>query len=342
MKKYENKNIKEYNTFGIDCFANSFIIIENPDELKILFEEGIFDGSFFILGGGSNVLFTSDYNGTIIKIDIKGTEIEKTDSERVLINSYAGEDWDKFVAYTIKNGHGGLENLSLIPGSIGASAVQNIGAYGIEAKDFVEQVEYFDIASGEFKTLNNAECKFGYRTSIFKLELLNKAIITKITFSLKKNYTLNLSYPDILHMIEQDNLDKHTLTAQQLRDMICTIRLRKLPYPQEAGNGGSFFKNPIVSKIVSDEISKHYPDIKPHVIDVDTVKISAGWLIEKAGWKGFTDSSGRFGVSAKHALVLVNYAGATGKEILNLSQKIKKDVLEKFKISLEEEIVMVR
>lgn len=342
MKRFEQKNLKDFNTFGIDYIAKTFIIVENYDDLKTLYEQGVFKDTFFILGGGSNVLFLKDFSGVVIKIDLKGIEKDSNDTIRTNISSYAGENWDDFVAFTIENGAGGLENLSLIPGSVGASAVQNIGAYGVEAKDFISEVEYFDIKTGKFKKFSTEDCKFGYRTSIFKTELNNRAVITKVTFSLKKDYALNLAYQDILNTIEQENLDKETLTAQQLRDMICTIRLRKLVYPQEAGNGGSFFKNPIISKSQSDEIAEQYPDIKPIILDENTVKIFAGWLIEKTGWKGWTHDSGRFGVSVKHALVLVNYGGSTGEEILDLSQKIKEDVFKKFKIQLEEEIVFVK
>lgn len=340
MKKYNNSNIKALNTFGINTIIKSLIIIENYDELKQIFEEGIFKDKFFILGGGSNVLFLDNFDGHVIKVDLKGNEINPL-GNNVIVTSYAGENWDDLVKMVVDKGYGGMENLSLIPGSVGATAVQNIGAYGVEAQDLIMTVEYFDLTNGEFCTLNKEECEFSYRSSIFKTKLLNKAIITKVVFNLKIDHTLNIQYPDVLARIEKKNYDSAKLSIKNLRDIICDIRLTKLPYPHEAGNAGSFFKNPIISKKIFESIVKNYPDVKPNHIDSENIKLSAGWLIEKAGWKGWTSESGKYGVSQKHALVLVNYGGASGKEIYELSSKIKSDVRGKFNIELEEEVVIV-
>lgn len=341
MQRFKNYSLKNFNTFGIDAKADELIIIESYADLKSIYDEGVFKSAYMILGGGSDILFTEDYKGRIIKINLLGKDILLDEDLITLVQAYAGEDWDEFVEFCVSNNIGGTENLSLIPGSVGAAPVQNIGAYGVEAKDIIETVEYFGIEDGEFHTLNNAECEFEYRTSIFKNALKGKAIVTKVTFKFKKPHILVTNYPDVVAGIEALGITAEQLTIRQLRDMISEIRRRKLPQPDEVGNAGSFFKNPVVPKAKFEELKTQYPEIKGHETENGSIKLSAGWLIETAGWKGWTSEDGSYGVSKKHALVLVNYGNASGKQIHELALKIKSDIQEKFGIELSEEVIYV-
>lgn len=340
MKKIKNGSLKELNSFGVDVKANELIIVESESDLVKLNEEGIFRNKFLVLGNGSNILFTKDYDGVVIKINLMGKKIVETD-DYIIAEGGSGEDWDQFVEYTIDNNAFGLENLSLIPGSVGASAVQNIGAYGVEVSEFIEEVEYFDINDSEFHRLKKIDLKFDYRSSIFKSELRGRAIITKVIFNLKKVPELKLDYQDIKKEIEENNLEIKTLTPAKLREIIIKIRQGKLHNPDEIGNAGSFFKNPIITKEQSDQLSQEYNDFKPNYMPDGRVKVSAGWLIEKTGWKGFSSDDKKYGVSQKHALVLLNYGGAKGEDLFNLSKDIKNSVLQKFKIELEEEVIII-
>lgn len=341
MKNFDNYNLKNLNTFGIEAFADKLIHVESYEDLKVIFDGGMFDSTYMILGGGSDILFTENYKGTIIKIDLKGKQILEDTENFSRVESFAGEDWDELVEFCVQNNIGGMENLSLIPGNVGASPVQNIGAYGIEAKDIVESVEFFNVKTGTFETYNNEQCKFNYRTSIFKEELKGSAIVTKVIFNLTKPHQLITSYPDVILEMEKINVKVEDLTIRQLRDMICEVRKRKLPQPEEEGNAGSFFRNPIVNKEHYKKLLAQYSEIKSYPVDEVNVKLSAGWLIETAGWKGWTSDDGTYGVSKKHSLVLVNHGNANGKLIKELSEKIKSDIKQKFGVDLVEEVILV-
>jgi UDP-N-acetylmuramate dehydrogenase len=341
MQRYKNYNIKEFNTFHIGVTAKEFIIVENEEDLKVLYNEKVFANKFFILGSGSNVLFTEDFDGVIIKVDLKGFKIINEDNDYIFIESAAGEDWDSFVGETIDLNAFGLENLSLIPGSVGASAVQNIGAYGVEANELIDSVEFFHLEDGLIHKATNPELDFSYRNSIFKNDLKDKAIITKVFFKLYKQPRLKLEYADVIKTIEEKGLNREKLTPRDLRKMIIDIRNTKLENPKIVGNSGSFFKNPIVANEKVMELQKKYPELKSNYVTDETSKLSAGWLIDKAGWKAWTSEDGKYGVSKKHALVIVNYSDAKGEDILELSKKIKSSVQEMFGIELEEEVILI-
>lgn len=340
MKRIKNGSLKELNSFGVDVKANELIIVESESDLVKLNEEGIFRNKFLVLGNGSNILFTEDYDGVVLKIDLFGKKITETD-DSIIVEGSSGEDWDKFVEFTIENDAFGLENLSLIPGSVGASAVQNIGAYGVEVSEYIEEVEYFDTKDSQFHTLKNIELKFDYRSSIFKSGLKSQSIITKVRFKLKRDPELRLDYQDIKKEIEESKLRLEDLTPKKLREIIIKIRERKLHNPNEIGNAGSFFKNPIISQEKSAEIQMEFEDFKPNTLPDGKIKVSAGWLIEKCGWKGYISEDKTYGVSPKHALIILNYGGASGEDIYKLSQKIKNSVLQKFEIPLEEEVIII-
>ncbi|MEP7103445.1 MAG: UDP-N-acetylmuramate dehydrogenase [Candidatus Dojkabacteria bacterium] len=341
MQKFQNHNIKEFNTFHIAVNAREFIIIENSSELIELYKKNLFKNKFFILGSGSNLLFTKDFDGAIIQIDNRGIKVVNETPEHIFVESEAGEDWDEFVGKTMEMNAYGLENLSLIPGSVGASAVQNIGAYGVEAKDFIESVEFFHLEDGKFHKAVNSELGFKYRDSIFKHDLKDKAIVTKITFKLNKKPALKLEYADVLKEIESRGLDKNKLHPKELRNLIIDIRNNKLENPKLIGNSGSFFKNPIISNDKIDELTKDYPSLKSNYVTDSESKISAGWLIEQAGWKGWISIDKQYGVSPKHALVIVNYSNAKGVDILTLAKHIKSSVKENFGVELEEEVIII-
>ena len=335
------KNLKKYNTFGINCIANTFYEVKSVKYLRTLWNQRIFDSKYFILGKGSNVLFVKDsIDIPIIKINIKGFT-KHVFQDFVDYSVCAGEDWDKLVEITVKDNLWGLVNLSLIPGSVGASVVQNIGAYGVEVEKYVQKVEYFDIKDGSIKTITKEECKFGYRDSIFKHKLKH-AIITKVVFRIPITDNPNLEYIDIQNYLTTHNIHVSSLTPSLLREIIIKIRKSKIPYPDEVGNAGSFFKNPIVSIDQLNYLKKNYPDIKYSATQfLDKVKVSAGWLIEKCGWKGWISECKRYGVSSKHALVLVNYGGAKGSDIFKLAQKINQSIYNAFGINLENEVVII-
>lgn len=332
---FENVNIQPYNTFGIAAKSSKFADFSSLEELKTLFHELNDSKPIMILGGGSNVLFTKDFDGTILKNNLKGFEICSSDENSVLIKSGAGENWHSFVLHTIENGFGGLENLSLIPGNVGASPMQNIGAYGREIKDVFHSLEAFHIASGEIHTFSNSECKFGYRESVFKNELKGQYVILNVTFKLTtQNHALATSYGAI-----DEELNKMQISDPTIKDVsnaVIAIRSSKLPNPNEIGNAGSFFKNPVVQVEVMENIKKNFASVPNYPATEGFVKLAAGWLIEQAGWKGKTLDN--YGVHKNQALVLVNYGGATGKQIFDLSTAILEDVNAKFGVQLEREV----
>jgi len=327
-----NKNLKEYNTFGISVKAEMFAVFSSIEELKQILSFRN-NKKLLILGGGSNLLLTKDFDGLVIKNEIKRFEVIEETASEVIVESGAGENWHEFVLNCIDKGFGGIENLSLIPGSVGASPMQNIGAYGVEIKDVFESLSAYHIASGEIHYFDKTKCEFGYRESIFKNKVKGEYIILTVTFRLTKNPTINSSYGAINEQLKVMGIENPTI--QELSAAVIAIRQSKLPDPKIIGNAGSFFKNPTVEIALLEQIQKNYPDI-PNYPAVNGKKLAAGWLIEKAGWKGRTFDN--YGVHKLQALVLVNYGNCTGQEIFDLSSQIIQDVFEKFGVLLEREV----
>ena len=327
-----NKNLKEYNTFGISVKAEMFAVFSSIEELKQILSFRN-NKKLLVLGGGSNLLLTKDFDGLVIKNEIKRFEVTEETASEVIVESGAGENWHEFVLNCIDKGFGGIENLSLIPGSVGASPMQNIGAYGVEIKDVFESLSAYHIASGEIHYFDKTKCEFGYRESIFKNKVKGEYIILTVTFRLTKNPTINSSYGAINEQLKVMGIENPTI--QELSAAVIAIRQSKLPDPKIIGNAGSFFKNPTVEIALLEQIQKNYPDI-PNYPAVNGKKLAAGWLIEKAGWKGRTFDN--YGVHKLQALVLVNYGNCTGQEIFDLSSQIIQDVFEKFGVLLEREV----
>ena len=342
MKDFRNYNLKEHNTFGIDAKCRRFIEFEDDDEAvevaKILRET---DTPYIIIGGGSNLLLTKDFDGIVVRSGIKGCFFEesgvRSQETGVRMTCGSGEVWDDMVATSIKAGYYGMENLSLIPGDVGASAVQNIGAYGMEASDLILCVWMIEIPTGKPWMIGNEECEYGYRQSRFKQDWKNRFLITRVTYGLAKTFKPHLDYGNIRQELERRGIQEPT--AQQLRDVIIDIRNAKLPDPKIEGNAGSFFMNPIVTRQKYEKLAAQYPDMPHYKVDSRHEKIPAGWMIEQCGWKG--KSLGRAGVHDKQALVLVNRGGASGAEIVALCDAIRKDVKAKFDIDIHPEVNIV-
>jgi UDP-N-acetylmuramate dehydrogenase len=338
MTVLENFSLQHLNTFGIECKTRFYTEINSADELRDIIQNKHFINlPWLILGGGSNILFTQEFNGLVIKNNIKGIELIKEDNDHYFVKAGAGENWHKLVMYCIENNYAGMENLSLIPGNVGASPMQNIGAYGVEIKDVFEELEAVDLRTGEMKIFSNEECRFGYRESIFKHELKNKVLITSVTYRLRKKPKFNTSYGAIEQELEQMGVKE--LSIKAISQAVINIRSSKLPDPAKIGNAGSFFKNPVVAKEQFEVLKEKYPAIPAYPQADGSVKLAAGWLIEKCGWKGFRKEN--CGVHEKQALVLVNYGGATGKEIWNLSEELIKSVRKQFNVTLEREVNIV-
>ena len=326
-------SLKSYNTFGIDITAEYFYSINSTEELLKLLKSK--PSKIFILGGGSNILFTKDVKGTVLHINLKGIEICNKTNSHTRVRAYAGENWHEFVLWTIDQNLGGLENLSLIPGNVGTAPIQNIGAYGVELKDTFVSCEAINLETLKVETFNKIDCKFGYRSSIFKAEKRNKYVIINVTFELKNtNHILNTSYGGIKKQLDKNHIKLPTI--KDVSDTVIYIRKSKLPDPKKLGNAGSFFKNPVINNKEFDHILKQFPNIPHYVVSDDKIKIPAGWLIEKAGFKGKKFKT--HGVHDKQALVLVNYGMATGGEILELSKLIQDSVNIIFGINLEREV----
>lgn len=334
MKTHTDFSLKDYNTFGIDVKAARFVEVESLGELKDLLKQ-VYASELFILGGGSNMLLTKDIGKTVAHINLKGIETTAETEEEVVVKAFAGENWHQFVLYCIDKGFGGLENLSLIPGNVGTAPIQNIGAYGVEIKDTFESCTALDVQTLELKTFSREDCEFGYRESIFKNAEKGKYIITDVSFRLKKKvHELNTSYGSIDEFLKEKGISSPGI--KDVSDAVISIRQSKLPDPRELGNSGSFFKNPVVSKNKLEELQQEYPEMPFYVLDEDNVKIPAGWLIDKAGLKGYR--KGDAGVHKKQALVLVNYGNATGTEILELSGMIRQKIREQFGIEITPEV----
>ncbi len=329
----QNISLKPYNTFGIYVNALYFFDSHTEKELTEILDNPTYKLlSKLILGGGSNVLFTKDFNGLVILNSIKGKEIIHEDNSSVTLRVGAGEDWDELVEYTVQNDWAGLENLSYIPGKVGASPIQNIGAYGEEVKNTIEEVETVDLDTLKKVNYKNKDCKFGYRSSIFKHELKDKCIITHVTFILRKNHIFNLDYGVLEETVKQ----KGKVTLQNIRNSIIEIRKSKLPEPDELGSAGSFFKNPVIEASLYKQLQQNFPNIPAYQFSENEFKVPAGWLIDQLGWKGYRE--GDAGVHTQQALVLVNYGNASGQQIYNLSQKIIQSVKEAYGIELEYEV----
>lgn len=337
MKDFRNYSLAQHNTFGIDAKCSRFIeyatVCEAKEAVKSLTDS---DMPLLLIGGGSNLLLTKDFQGTVLHSAIKGISSTFIDGG-VLVRCGSGETWDDVVAHCVAQGWHGMENLSLIPGEVGASAVQNIGAYGAEVKDIIYKVEAVEIATGKSCFFINEDCEYAYRDSRFKHDWKNKYLITHVTYRLSTVFNSHLDYGNIRK--ELDNKGIEHPTAQQLRQTIIDIRNAKLPDPKVEGNAGSFFMNPIVDMEKFNELLAEYPDMPHYEIDEEHEKIPAGWMIDQCGWKGKT--LGKAGVHSKQALVLVNKGCATGQDIVNLCETIQKDVKNKFGIDIHPEVNII-
>lgn len=338
MNIQQNIPLQSFNTFGIEANAKEFVDIHSIEELQVLCSNfNLSDRNVLILGGGSNMLLTKDVDGMVIKISIKGIQIEKEDENHVWVRAMAGENWHELVLWTIEKGLSGLENLSLIPGCVGASPMQNIGAYGVEIKNTFESLEAIELDGGGAKTFDFNACKFGYRESIFKQEAKGKYVIVSVLFKLNKKPVFNITYGAI-----QQTLAKHGITEPTLKavsDAVVEIRSSKLPNPKILGNAGSFFKNPEIPNAQFENLKNQFPEIVGYPASEGYTKVAAGWLIEQCGWKG--KIVGNVGSHKDQALVLVNYGGATGHEIWQLAMDIQKSVFNQFGITITPEVNVI-
>ena len=338
----KNRSLLPYNTFGVDVNAANLFHLREPDELEGLSAHPLFrdlvtqKDKLLIMGQGSNILFTCDFEGLVIRNEIKGIKFIESDKSGILVEAGAGVLWQDMVEYALNNNLAGIENLTMIPGTVGAAPVQNIGAYGVEAADTIEKVRLFHLDTREWTELGNHECRFGYRDSIFKHEMKNRAVVCSVTFRLSKSAKPKIDYGNIREALKKRGITDPSL--RQVSDVIAYIRRLKLPDPDELGNAGSFFKNPLISRDEFNLFCSSFPQVR-YFRQGEGYKISAGWLIEQAGWKG--RRIGKAGCYDKQALILVNHGGAAAAEILDLSEQIRESVLEKFGISLEREVEIV-
>jgi UDP-N-acetylmuramate dehydrogenase len=331
-------SLQAFNTFGLAARASHYLRVTDPAQLDALRAEAALAGlPRFVLGGGSNVLLTRDVDALVLHMAIAGREIVGEQDGKVLVRAGAGENWHAFVDYTLAQGLGGLENLSLIPGTVGAAPIQNIGAYGLEIKDVFHALTVFDLDSGARRTLTGADCRFGYRDSIFKHAAGARLVVLDVTFALPRAWQPNLRYAELAQALEAAGVAAPT--PRQVSDTVVAIRRRKLPDPAEIGNAGSFFKNPVVPGKQCRELLTRFPQLVHHVQPDGSEKLAAGWLIDQCGWKG--RQLGAAGVYPKQALVLVNNGGATGAEVLALARAIQQDVLQRFGVELEPEPVFM-
>jgi UDP-N-acetylmuramate dehydrogenase len=338
MKIFKDVPLKKYNTFGLNYTADCFIHIRNEKEARSVFNGTLsWNKPLLILGGGSNLLFTGDFKGTILYPDLRGIKIEEQDNDSgyVIVSAGAGVCWDEFVEWTVNNSFGGLENLSLIPGKVGATPVQNIGAYGVEVNDRIVKVETISTNDGSKRLFTNKECEFGYRNSIFKNSGKGKYLVTRVYYSLTIRPVLNLSYESIKEEVSKIGSE----TLKNVRQAVINIRKSKLPDPEIIGNAGSFFKNSVVKDSFAEGLKKEYPEMPVYEDSAGFKKLASGWLIDRCGWKG--KRRGDAGVHDKQALVLINYGNATGKEIYELSEDIRKSVNQKFGVDLEREAEVI-
>lgn len=335
MRIFENYNLLAHNTFGIEARCRQFVEITTVEEATTCLP-ALSNQQFLIIGGGSNLLLTRDYDGTVIRSAIEGIDIEEC-SDGVLVKCGSGVVWDDVVAFCVEHGYHGAENLSLIPGDVGASAVQNIGAYGSEVKDLIQSVEAVEIATGKICVFGVDELHYSYRHSIFKSDWKNRFFITHVTYKLSRSFQPRLDYGNIRSALEARQITD--VTAAQLRDTIIDIRQSKLPDPKVLGNAGSFFMNPVVDRSCFESLLEQYPDMPHYHVDDEYEKIPAGWMIDQCGWKG--KSLGRAGVHDKQALVLINKGGASGEEIVNLCRTIQQDVKKRFGVEIHPEVNII-
>ncbi len=336
MELISGFSLKEYNTFGFDVKAKQYFSVTNEKNLVRILKK-CYSDELFILGGGSNILLTEDLNRTVLHINLKGIEVKNESRDSVIISAKAGENWHHFVRYCIDKDYGGLENLSLIPGNVGTTPIQNIGAYGVEMQDTFVECKAIHRQTLEWRTFNKEECHFGYRNSIFKNELKNQYIITEVSFKLSKNlHQIHDSYGSIRK--ELDHREIQYPTIRDISDAVIAIRESKLPNPEKLGNSGSFFKNPVISSSEFENLIQAHPEVRYYKVG-NRYKIAAGWLIDQLGLKGYR--KGDAGVHTSQALVLVNYGRATGMDVLELSQEIQKRVLNTYGITLEREVNVI-
>ncbi len=334
----KNTSLKPFNTFGLEAKAQYFIEINSISEaIQLIDSEDFKVNKSMILGGGSNILLTQDFDGLVIKNNIKGIEHSKETDTTIQLRVGSGESWHALVLYCVDRGLGGIENLSLIPGTVGAAPMQNIGAYGVEIKDVFVELEALNLESKKIEYFDNTSCQFGYRESVFKLKQKDKYFITHVSLRLQKKPILKLDYGAIKDTLEEQKIERPTI--KDVSDAVIKIRQSKLPNPAKIGNSGSFFKNPVIPQTQYDELKQTHPKIPSYPVDDTQVKVPAGWLIEQAGWKGKT--FGQIGVHKNQALVLVNYGGGNGAAIKALSEKIQASVLEKFGINLHAEVNII-
>ncbi len=330
-------SLKGFNTFGIDVRAKEFVVVKaHQDLFDLISKRDLTREKFLMLGSGSNILFTKDFEGLLIKNEIVGIDVVHEDNQHIWLRVGAGMIWHELVLYCIERGWGGLENLSLIPGTVGASPIQNIGAYGVEVKDLIDEVEGIDLIHKNTRTIKSQECEFGYRSSVFKTSLKNSFLITAVVFRLNKQHQLHVEYGAIRDELARMKVDHPTI--KDVSNAVISIRQSKLPDPNIIGNAGSFFKNPVVSAKKLNELKAIFPGIVSFPFG-NEFKLAAGWLIEQAGWKGHRE--GNVGCHEKQALVLVNHGNASGLEILQLAQKIQHSVHSTFGVELEMEVNVI-
>ncbi|MBI1185014.1 UDP-N-acetylmuramate dehydrogenase [bacterium] len=335
MQHFTNHSLSTYNTFGLPAKAQNLWLVANEDDLLALHAKGIFAQKHLILGGGSNILLTRDFDGHVVVLQNSGKRIIGQDENEVEVQFAAGERWHTCVMWALQHNFGGIENLALIPGTAGAAPMQNIGAYGVEVKDSFKQLRAFHKASGEFRTFSHSQCAFGYRESVFKNELKDAYIIWEVNFALStQNHKLHLAYGAINTVLQQKGITAPNI--QQVAEAVIEIRQSKLPDPAKIGNSGSFFKNPVVDADFAEKLKREHTDMPMYAAEDGKVKLAAGWLIEQCGWKGKV--VGATGAHKQQALVLVNYGGATGSEIWQLAINIQQSVKEKFGVQLQPEV----
>jgi UDP-N-acetylmuramate dehydrogenase len=334
----ENVPLRAYNSFHMDVKSRYYAEVKSIEDVHEAIKSGklakLGENGHFILGGGSNILFTRDYDGLVLRVSNKGIESHFEEHETVLVIASAGENWHGFVTWCVDHGYGGLENLSLIPGNVGSCPIQNIGAYGVEVKDCFHSLEAIDLETGEIRVFSKEECRFDYRDSIFKQELKGKYIIWTVTFKLNRNAQVQLEYGAIKQELSDLGIEYPGIS--DVSQAVINIRQSKLPDPEKLGNAGSFFKNPVVDFKFSEKLKESFPNLVSYPTNGDKVKLAAGWLIEQCGWKGYRD--GYVGVHESQALVLVNYGNAKGSELLTLAHKIQNSVYERFGVKLEMEV----
>jgi UDP-N-acetylmuramate dehydrogenase len=333
-----NYSLRHLNTFGVAASAQAYLPVSNAAQLEQVRQDATLAAlPRLVLGGGSNILLTRDFPGLVLHMGIKGIEIVGEDETATYVRAAAGENWHQFVLWTLEHRLGGLENLSLIPGSVGAAPIQNIGAYGVEIKDRFHTLTLFDFATGEQRVLDKAACRFAYRDSVFKHELRDRAVVLDVTFALPKQWQPNVRYADVTQELAARSITEPT--AQDISAAVIAIRTRKLPDPAVIGNAGSFFKNPVVTPAQRDSLLQRYPQMVNYAQPDGSVKLAAGWLIDQCGWKGRT--AGAAGVYENQALVLVNRGGASGADIAQLAAAIQADVAQRFDVQLEPEPIFL-